>query len=86
MECDIDVQNISSNRWYNSNDEHLRFTYLFCMIINPKGQQQCYEVENGKHVLCETNVDSMICDVIQHHEDINKPCGIAVQRRNAVLY
>lgn len=42
------------------------------MVVYPEDKQQCDEIENSKNVLAQTDVCSMVGDVVERCEDVHK--------------
>lgn len=53
-------------------------THLLSAVVYPEDKQQCYEIENSKKVLGQTYIRSMVCDVVEGSEDVDKTCRVPV--------
>lgn len=47
-------------------------------MVYPEDKQYCSEIENSKKVLGQTDICSMVCDVVEGSEDVDKACRVPV--------
>lgn len=62
------------------------WTDLLSAVVYSEDKQERDEIENSKKVLGQTDVRSMVCDVVKSCEDVDKASRVPVTTRSHKSY
>lgn len=50
--------------------------HLLCTVVDAEDEQKGDEIEASKQILCQSNIQPLLCNVVKRSENVHKSCWV----------